>query len=322
MNYSELTQDDFNLIRKIYNKFSTRNKAQEKLSDKYNVSKRTIRNWARHIGLGVTKQNIINPLKILIYDIETSRVPAMVWWTGKQFINHDQLKSEPNIITIAWKWLGEDDVKHLTWDKNHSDKKMVSEFIKIYNEADMVIGQNNDRFDNRWVQSRAAKYDLEINNYIRSFDIMKESKRMFRLPSYSMKYMCKYFDVEQKLEHEGIKMWDKIQSGTSEEQEEYLQKMVNYNVGDIISTEALYYRLRKYFGHKIHLGVLNGEKKYACPTNGSLNISLYKTTVTPAGTLQRIMRCNVDGVKYKITNKQYMDFLDYKMKNKNIILEN
>jgi hypothetical protein len=40
----------------------------------------------------------------------------------------------------------------------------------------MVIGQNNDRFDNRWVNARAMKYDLEVNTFVRSFDIMKELK--------------------------------------------------------------------------------------------------------------------------------------------------
>ena len=92
--------------------------------------------------------------------------------------------------------------------------------------------------------------------------------------------------------------------------------MVDYNVGDIISTEALYYRLRKYYGHKIHLGVSNGEPKWTSPDNGSYNVELFKTSVTPMGTIQRFMRSKDTGVQYRISNKLYMDFIDWKIKNK------
>ena len=317
MNFNKLTEQDFDLIRKEYNKNTYRKEVQESLAEYFNVRKRTIRKWAKKLGVGVLSKNITNSSKILIYDIETGRIPAMVWWSGKQYVNHQQLTEEPKIITIAYKWLGSDEVYHLTWDDNHSDKKMLENFLKIYNKADMVIGQNNDRFDNRWVNARAMKYDLEINIFVRSFDIMKEIKRLFRLPSYSMGYITKFLGVETKLEHEGIKMWDKIQFGTKEEQREYLQKMVEYNRQDIVATEDMYLTLRKYMGHRVHFGVFNGEDKYTCPNCGSSNVKLERKTVTPAGTVQRIMKCKNDDVTYKISNKSYMCFLDYEMKNKN-----
>jgi len=315
MNFNNLTEGDFDLIQKEYKEKPSKKLAQESLSSHYNVSERTIRGWAKKIGVGVMAKNEMNPSKILVYDIETGRIPAMVWWTGKQYISHHQLLEEPKIITIAYKWLGEDEVHDLTWDKHHSDEKMLEEFLQVYNKANMVIGQNNDRFDNRWVNARAMKYGLEVNTYVKSFDIMKETKRLFRLPSYSMSYITKFLGVETKLEHEGIKMWDKIQFGTPDEQAEYLQKMVDYNRQDIVATEDMYLTLRKYMGHKIHFGVLNGGEKYSCPNCGSLDVKLHDTTVTPAGTVQRIMKCNVDNVTYKVTNKTYMNFLDYQIKN-------
>lgn len=316
MKFKGLTQEDKDLIVKSYQKSKENRKdVQNELADYFDVSPRTIRKWASKLQVGVMKKNILNAAKIMIYDIETSRVPAWVFWSGKQYIHSDQLAEEPRIISISWKWLGEDEVHDLTWDKYHSDKKMVEIFVKEYNKAHMVIGQNNDRFDNRWVNARAAKYNIDINVHVRSFDIMKQAKTKFRIPSYSMKYMCKYFGVPQKLEHEGIKMWDKIQTGTLEEQTEYLAKMVTYNHGDIISTEALYLRLRKYFNHRAHFGVFFGGEKFTCPDTGSYNVELERTTVTPAGTIQRVMVSGETGTRFKISNKQYMNFLDWKMKN-------
>lgn len=313
MIFKELSQEDKDIIIKEYKDCESREEAQEKLAKYFNVAKRTIRKWANKLEIGLMTKNIVNLNKILIYDIETTRVKAWVWWSGKQFVSGDSLIDEPKIITIAYKWLGEDDITVLTWDEKSSDKQLLEKFLKVYNSADMVIGQNNDRFDNRWVNARAMKYGLDVNTFVRSFDIMRETKRLFRLPSYSMKYITNYLGIQTKLEHEGIKMWEKIQTGTPEEQKEYLQKMVEYNRQDIVATEDMYLTLRKYMGHKTHFGVLNGQERFTCPNCGGKNVSLDKTTVTPAGTVQRVMKCNDDGVVYKISNKQYMDYLEYKM---------
>jgi hypothetical protein len=313
--FNNLSNDDKNLILEVYKKSNTRKEAQNTLSERFGVTKRCIRKWAKNLFIGVLPENISDIGDIMVYDIETSRGEFKLWWSGKQFVNGNSMIKEPKIISICWKWLGKDKVHTLTCDKNHCDKAMLESFLKEYNKADLVIGQNNDKFDNRWLNTRASKFELDINTMVNSFDIMKQNKRLFRLPSYSMKFLCKYYDVPQKLEHEGIKMWDMIEDGNKNEQKEYLKKMVDYNIGDIISTEALYYRLRKYYNHKIHLGVKNGEAKWTCPLNGSTDVSLYKTKVTPAGTIQRIMVSNSTGSLYKISNKSYMDFIDWKIKN-------
>lgn len=315
--FKELSSDEREYIKKRYDSNESRESIQIDLADQFDVSPRTIRNWAKRLEKGLLKENIVTPSKIMIYDIETCRVQAKVWWTGKQYVNHKQLIAEPKIITVAWKWLGEDKVHYLTWDKNHSDKKLVKEFVKEYNKADMVIGQNNDRFDNRWLNARAMKYGFDINVHVKSFDIMKQTKRLFRLPSYSMAYITKFLGVTLKQSHEGIHMWDMIESGDEDQQAEYLQKMVDYNIGDIVSTEDMYLRLRKYMGHKVHFGVLHGGSKWSCPNCGSENVKLHKTYTTPAGTMVRVMQCQEDGVTYKISNKQYMNYLDEKFNQAN-----
>ncbi len=308
MRYNELKTSDRDYIRTVYRISDTREEAQDIIANKFNVTTRTVRNWASNLELVSAEKNVDS--RVMIYDIETSRTTAKVWWTGKQFVGHKSLQSEPAIISISWKWLGEDKIHALTWDENHCDKKMLQEFLVEYNSADMIIGQNNDRFDNRWVNARAMKHNLDVDTHIKSFDIMKQTKRLFRLPSYSMDYITKYLNVENKLTHEGLHMWDMIEEGNKAQQKEYLQKMVDYNVGDIVSTEAMYIRLRKYMGHKVHFGVLNGEEKWTCPIDGSRNVALLKVTATAAGTIQYIMKCNDDGTTYKINNRAYNQYLD------------
>ena len=249
--------------------------------------------------------------RVMIYDIETSRVTAKVWGTGKTYVTHKQLRSETTIISISWKWFGEDKIHALKWDKNHCDKEMIEKFLIEYNSADMLVGQNNDRFDNKLIHARAAKHKLYVNVHMKSFDLIKQTRRLFKLQSYSMDYVTKFLGVTHKQSHEGIHMWDMIEDGTYEEQAEYLQKMVDYNVGDIVATEAMYIRLRKYMGHKVHFGILEGKERFSSPTDGSYDIYLEQVSTTAGGAIQYLMISNTDGVQFKLSHANYIKWLDF-----------
>ncbi len=308
MKFKQLNESEKLFISTMYTIQESRKGAQQMLALHFGVSERTIRTWAKDLGITGVETNVSS--KVMVYDIETSRVKANVWWTGKQYVGHNQLTEEPKIISICYKWLGADEIYTLTWDSNQCDRKMMKDFLNAYNTADMVIGQNNDRFDNRWVNARAMKYNLDVNTLVKSFDIMKQTKKLFRLPSYSMDYVTKYLGVTNKMKHEGIIMWEMIQEGNKKQQKEYLQKMVDYNVQDIICTEQMYTKLRKYMGHKVHFGVLNGMPKYSSPSDGSTDLTLLQTVTTSAGTIQHIMRSNSDGVQFKLSNRNYLAYLN------------
>ena len=135
---------------------------------------------------------------------------------------------------------------------------------------------------------------------------MKQSKRLFRLPSYSMNFLAKEIGVETKLQHSGLSMWQDIQYGKKKEAKKAMKLMLKYNIQDIIVTEQVYLRVRKYMKSPIHMGVLQGKDKNTCPTCGSKKIKLHKTTVTPAGTIQRVMKCTEDKSTFKVTNSQFL----------------
>lgn len=314
ISFKDLTKEDIGIIQAAYESDNSKKLVQTDLAERFGVTRRTIRNWANRLQLNVLAENINNPFKVLVYDLETSQIPAKVWSTGKTYIRHTQLRGETKIITASYKWLGQDEVTALTWSKSHSDEKLMRDLLKAYNSADMVIGFNNDKFDNKLVNTRAAKYGLEVNTLIKSYDVMKQAKKLFRLPSYSMAYMCKFFGVTLKQSHEGIIMWDMIEDGTKEQQAEYLPKMVDYNIGDIISTEELYLAIRKYMGHKVHVGVFKGQDKFTCPNCGTDEVNLFSLNpiTTPAGTIQRHMVCSKDRTQFKISNLNYLKLLKHK----------
>ena len=313
MRFKDLKFNDFSVITDAYQSGRPKSEIQSELSETYGVDKRTIRHWANRIGLGHLKP--VHTAKIMIYDIETSRAKADLWWSGKQYVHSRQIFEEPKIITISWKWVGSDTVYKLAWDmETHSDKELVRTFLGEYNKADMIIGQNNDNFDNRWINARAMKYNFDVNMHVKSYDLMKLSKRAFRLLGYSMDYMTKFADITNKSGHEGMVMWEMIERGTPEQQVEYIEKMMDYNVDDVIATEAMYLRFRKYFGHKTHIGVLEGGEAHSCPACGAEDAERERTTVTVAGTIQHIMKCSCES-RYKLTNRKFLSFEEYKRKN-------
>ena len=311
-NVFKLSKSNRQVIIDLYSSDKPRKQIQEELSDFLNVSERTVRSYAKALGINQIRSNVSND-RVLIYDIETCRVKVDTWWTGKQYINHKQLRSDAKIISIAWKWLGEDEVYSLTWDSKQCDKKMITAFLKEYNKASMVVGQNNNSFDNKWINTRSAYHKLQVDRFVKSFDIYRMAKRYFRLPSYSMAYMAKYFGLTLKQSHEGIHMWDMVEYGTKEEQKEYLQKMVDYNKGDIVTTEELYLTLKPYFASVTNNTVAKGLERWACPITGSKDVKLLKTIFTEMGTIQRVLYCEESKHQYKVSNKSYMDFLQRNM---------
>jgi|TARA_Y100000310_G_scaffold342760_1_gene447302 uncharacterized protein YprB with RNaseH-like and TPR domain len=283
------------------------------LTKEFGIVSRTVRKLATDLSLSNNQSRVDVTDNVMVYDIETSRVKAYIWGTGKQFVNHNQIQTDTKIISIAWKWIGSDKVHSVVWDKDHNDKELLITFLKEYNKASMVIGQNNNKFDNKIVNARAAKHRLYIDRYVKSFDIMVMAKRYFRLQSFSMAYMAEYFGLTLKQSHEGIHMWDMIENGTPKEQKEYLKKMVDYNKGDIVTTEELYLTLRCYFGNVTNKAVQKGLPKWACPVSGSKDVRLSKTIFTEMGTIQRILYCEDSNHQYKVSNKTYMDFLQRAM---------
>jgi uncharacterized protein YprB with RNaseH-like and TPR domain len=311
-----LNQKNKQYLIDLYSSDRPRKEVELELSELLNVSQRTVRNYAKNLGLTFSQKDVVDS-KVMVYDIETSRILSTVWNTGKQYVGHNQLRGEPTIISIAWKWVGADNVHYLTWDKNHCDKEMLIKFTKQYNKASMVIGQNNNSFDNKLINTRAAKHKLFIDRYVKSFDIYRMAKRYFRLPSYSMAYMAKYFGLTLKQSHEGIYMWEMIEYGNKSQQKEYLNKMVEYNKGDIVTTEELYLTLKPYFAAVTNKAVSMGLPKWGCPVSGSLDVKLLKTIFTEQGTVQRILFCSESNHQYKVNNKVYQDFLTRKMNDSN-----
>jgi uncharacterized protein YprB with RNaseH-like and TPR domain len=265
----------------------------------------------------LTKEQIIklheyrkqeNKIKRLFFDIETSPNVVYSWRIGYNLnITPDNIIDERKIICISYKWENEDKIHTLTWDKNQCDKQMLIDFVKIANQSDEMIAHNGDRFDIKWIRTRCIFHRVPMFPNYRTLDTLKKAKSGFNFNSNKLDYIAQFLGVGAKVKHSGFDMWKKVMANDADA----MAEMTNYCEGDIIVLEDVYQTMQNYIKQNVHVGVLNNNLKFSCPSCGSENTELLKNNVTALGTIKRLMQCEC-GHAHEISNSSYMNYLKFK----------
>jgi predicted PolB exonuclease-like 3'-5' exonuclease len=254
--------------------------------------------------------------KRLYFDLELSKALFWAWGTGKQFLSADQLIEPQKIISLHWSWEDEEEVHNMDWGLDKQcDKAIVKKIIKLFDQADEIVAHNGRKFDLKKVYGRAMFHNVKMASdyHHKMLDTMLMVKSVAYLPSYSLKFCCKHFNLPLKLSSGGSETWDLVQF---HKDQKALDHLLHYGDGDIVSMKALFHYIRPYTKHKTHYAVLRGDEKFNCPECGKL--SHYKQMrTTAAGTIQHRMQCSDRKgcrTQFTINNKTYMDFLKFKMR--------
>ena len=254
-----------------------------------------------------------NKTKILFYDIETSPSLSFVWGAGWGInIPYDNIIETWKIICISYSWEGSNKVERVEWSHKKGvrcDKQLVEDFIKVLNQADMIVAHNGDKFDIKKIRTRAAIHGLPMRPQYKSYDTLKKAKQHFKFDSNKLDSIAKILNVGAKLPHTGFQMWKDCFNGDKEA----MRLMGEYCDMDIVVLKDVYYALKPYAHHNIHRGVIEGGAKFSCPLCGHEgDLELIRNEITKAGTIQRIVLGEC-GHEYKISNAVYMQYLKSKL---------
>ncbi len=231
-------------------------------------------------------EDIENP-KILIYDIETSYMTVKSWRIGWDIqINHDDILTQKKIICISYKWLNDDVVYNLTWDKNQDDKFMIEQFIEVLNEADMIVAHNGDRYDIKFIRTRAILLGLKMLPNYNQFDTLKVAKKKFSFDSNKLDNLGKDLGLGQKIKTD-MSLWDGV---ILRKDPVAMKQMCAYCDQDVLLLEAVYNKLCHWELPKYHQGVINGKSNLTSPISGGMNLELVKTLTSNKGTIKHIMK--------------------------------
>ncbi len=251
--------------------------------------------------------------KRMYFDIETSPNIGIFWRSGfNMTVTPESIIQERAIICVCWKWEDSDEVHSLTWDKDHCDRKLLKKFIKELEKSNEAIAHNGDRFDIKWLRTRALFHGINMNHTYDTIDTLKLAKSGFYFNSNKLDYIAKFLGVGAKLQT-GLDLWKKV---CLEKCEDSLEKMVDYCKQDVIVLEAVHKKLNPYVKSKVNYAVLRGGEKFECPECGKLgNYKEMRTTLH--GTIKRVMQCS-DRKECKkswtINNKTYQDYIKFKSK--------
>lgn len=236
--------------------------------------------------------------KVLIYDIEVSPNLGWFWSTGQSTIGSNQILRPGKIICLSYRFTHwpEGKVKNLRWREKkrnnrlsipYSDQDLVERFYKVAQEADIIVGHNGDGFDKKWLNVRLAYYHHPTLSAVMTEDTLKQARKQFRLPSFRLDFLCKYFNLPGKLSTP-TGLWERVVFDGCKES---LNKMVEYCDNDVLILDQLYKRIWPYVDHKINMGTFNDEVDI-CPACGSNHRQKRGVSLTTQAKYQRYQCMN------------------------------
>ena len=151
----------------------------------------------------------------------------------------------------------------------------------LLDEADIVIHYNGNKFDIPVLNREFLKHGLGPPSPYKQIDLYRVIKRAFRFESNKLKAILKELDMENKLEHEGFKLWTDCMDGKASA----WKKLGAYNRKDVTILEPLYERLRPWIPN--HPSVTALELGMACPKCGSKKTQERGVQVTVTRVYQR-----------------------------------
>jgi hypothetical protein len=191
--------------------------------------------------------------RVLILDIE--RLPGMVPIFDQRtsgYIPVYKWTRLPSLLCFAAKWYGKrKPIEFLSaWD---DPELMVRRAWELYDEADIVVGYNQIRFDNRHLKSEWLMAGLPPPSPWKNVDLFAVNRSTFGFESKSLQHLCDRLGLPGKSGHYDPATAERCMAGDVTAQ----RLMTRYNRGDVRITEAAYDALRPWITNHPHMSTLN-----------------------------------------------------------------
>lgn len=234
--------------------------------------------------------------KILHVDIETSLMKVWCFGLHKNYIGHEDILQDWNILSFTAKWhrTGPALYQSLRTQRNPvNDFKLCKSLHTLLMEADVVVAHNGKRFDMKKIRARMAHNRMPPIPDVRIIDTLLEARKVFGFASNRLAYLTTHFgdDGMRKNAHgkfPGKALWIACQTGNQEAWDE----MEAYNVPDVLSMEGMYDELRPWFQGAQNLAIFHPTHDgHTCPNCGGTSLRRKGERHTQVSVYARY-RCN------------------------------
>lgn len=244
----------------------------------------------------MTKKRLKKPVLI---DIESSLSVVTTFSLKTDYIQPDSIIQDWNILSIAWKYLG--DTKTYSETVKHTDvtddRKITETLRDVLENAQYIIGHNSEKFDVKKLNVRIAKHGLAPLPKLLHVDTYKAAKKHFSFTANRLDYLCQFFNIGSKLPHTD-NLWKRVLQGDRQA----LKEMEIYNRHDVDPLlEGLYYKILPYIDH-VNVAGFYDDGRPRCRNCGSENIRKNRIRPSADGTLSQQYQCVACG-KFMTTRK-------------------
>lgn len=208
--------------------------------------------------------------KILLIDIETAPMLAMVWGTRKQYINHEWIVENGYILCWSAKWLDSDEWIFRKFVKG-KPLEMLQPIHDLLDEAQVVVHYNGKKFDVPTLNREFLLHNLPPPSPYKQVDCLQTFWDTFAFPVNKLDYIAQILGIGKKLEKEGPQFW----KDCMENEPQAWKKMEEYNRHDVVLLEGVYRRILPWIKKHPNRSALTGLP--VCPSCGSFDFN-------PAGT--------------------------------------
>ncbi|MFP5260998.1 MAG: ribonuclease H-like domain-containing protein [Blastocatellia bacterium] len=226
--------------------------------------------------------------KILLFDEETAPSLGHYFDLWKEGNIVDTVK-DCYMLCFAYKWLGDKKVSSYALPDfkgykpgSEDDKELIKKLWELFNEADVLVAHNGDKFDIRKANARFAYYNLPPPSPYKTIDTLKVAKRYFNFTSNKLDSLGKHLGYGSKLVHTGFNLWRGCMSGDPNA----WKHMIEYNKRDVVLLEKIYLHFRPWIQNHPNISILMNMPN-GCPGCGSKNLTKMGTDLTQSGRVQQ-----------------------------------
>lgn len=219
-------------------------------------------------------------MKVLALDVETAPHLVTAWGLFDQRIGLNQILTPGYTMCWAAKWIGDN---HVYFDSIHrnTEEGMIRNIHDMLSEADVVLSYNGNKFDLPTLNKEFVKFGLPPPAPYQQIDLLKTTRRQFKLASNKLDYVCQFLGLGSKTQHKGHELWLGCMNGDKDA----WKTMEEYNCQDVLLLEALYEKLKPWVKSPPNRSLYSGA--LVCPSCGGTNYRMEGKAYLASGVYQR-----------------------------------
>lgn len=224
--------------------------------------------------------------KIAYIDIETAPLKGYAWGIWEQNIMEVEqdwymLSFSVQINDGPIKVFALPDYKGYGKDKAN-DKQLVQDLWEIFDDSDIIVAHNGDKFDIRKANARFLVHGMRPPAPFKSIDTLKIARKHFKFDSNRLDDLARYLGVGRKLATTGKALWLGCMNGEAAS----WTLMKRYNKQDVVLLRKVHDALRPWATNYPNMAVYVGED-LICPRCTSQHLQKRGFGYTVTGKHQR-----------------------------------